>query len=99
MHSELKDKGDKAKLDEVKKEVDALKELMKPEKRDVAAIKAKLDELNKKAQEVSTELYQKAAQAQQAEAAKKQPKSEGKKKDEKVVDADYKVKGEKDKKK
>ena len=96
MLSELKDNGDKAKLDEVKKEVDALKELLKPEKKDVAAIRAKLDELNKKAQEVSIELYQKAAQAQ--EAKQQQQGSEGGKKD-KVVDADYKVKDEKKKKK
>ena len=95
MLNELKDKGDKSKLEGVKKEVDALKELMKPEKKDVAAIKAKLDELNKKAQEVSTELYQKAAQEAQAKQAKQAPQG---KKDEKVVDADYKVKNERDKK-
>ena len=72
MLEELKDKGDKAKLDGIRKTVNELKELLKAEKKDAAAIKGKLDELNKQAQEVSAELYQKAAQeAAKAQAAKK----------------------------
>ena len=44
-------------------------------------------------QEVSTELYQKAAQEAQAKQAQQGEQPKGK--DEKVVDADYKVKDEK----
>ncbi len=94
------------KLEKIKKGIGELKKLMEPEKKDTAAIKAKLEEVNKIIQEASTELYQKAAK----EAAKGQqaaPKEEEKKekpgKGEKVVDADYTVedeeKGDKEEKK
>ncbi len=102
MLDELKGKADESKLSEIRKQVDGLKELMKPEKKDVASIKSKLEELNKVVQQMSAELYQKAAAAQQAQ---HQPQKEeqtdgsnGKKKD-KVVDADYEEKDKKDKKK
>ena len=104
MMGELKGKAEEAKLSEVKKEVDELKELLKPEKKDIEKLKAKLEQVNKKMQEISTELYQKAAQQQAAQAQAKPDKKEGKAngkasdKKEKVVDADYKVKGNKDKK-
>ncbi len=103
MLAEMKDKVDKGKLDAVKKKNDELKELLGKEPKDVAAIKAKMEELNKGMQQIGTEIYQKAAQ----EAAKKQQGAqgetgkgkEGKKggteKGGKVVDADYEVKGEK----
>ncbi|MBN2454390.1 Hsp70 family protein, partial [Candidatus Woesearchaeota archaeon] len=85
MFSEFKGKVSDAKVDDIKKSVGELKELLKPEKKEVAKIKAKLEEVNKKVQDASTELYRKAQdQAQQAG-----PKEE--KKDEKVVDAEYKV--------
>ena len=92
---ELKGKVDESKIAEVKKEVNELKELMKPEKKDIAKIKEKLEQVNKVFQAVSTEMYQKAAQAQQA---KTQPQKDSKKeKKDKVVDADYKVKDDKKK--
>ncbi len=100
MLGELKGKADESKLNEIKKEIEALKELLKPEKKDAARIKEKLDELNRKVQEMSTELYQKAAQQQaqqQSEQPSEQPKSESKKKDN-VVDADYEVKDDRKKK-
>ncbi|MCP3686696.1 MAG: molecular chaperone DnaK [bacterium] len=86
MFSEVKGKIDDKKIDEIKKKIDELKELMKPETKDVAKIKEKMDEVNKIVQEATTELYQKAqaAQQQKAEEAPKEKK-------EKVVDADYKV--------
>ena len=107
MMGELKGKAEESKLSEVKKGIDELKELLKPEKKDIEKIKAKLEQVNKKTQEVSTELYQKAAQEKAAQAQAKAGEKDGSdgksgdkasKKKEKVVDADYKVKGNKDKK-
>ena len=107
MMGELKGKADESKLSEVKKGIDELKELLKPEKKDIEKIKAKLEQVNKKTQEVSTELYQKAAQEKAAQAQAKAGEKDGSdgksgdkasKKKEKVVDADYEVKGNKDKK-
>ena len=102
MAGELKGKADEGKLSEIKKEIDGLKELLKPEKKDIEKLKAKLEQVNKKMQEMSTELYQKAAQQAQAKAddGKKNGKSDGKAsgKKEKVVDADYEVKEDKGKK-
>ncbi|MFH1398887.1 MAG: molecular chaperone DnaK [Candidatus Woesearchaeota archaeon] len=97
LFDEFKDKVDDAKLDEVKKMVSELKELLQPEKKDVDAVKLKMDEINKKVQAISTELYQKVAQEQAAKktaSGQEKPKSK-KRKDEKVVDADYKVEDEK----
>ena len=78
-----------------------LKELLKPEKKDVAAIKKKVDEVSQLVQKMSAEMYQKVAQEQ----AKKQQqgqagtstgtKRDSGKKGEKVVDAEYKVEDEK----
>jgi len=106
---DMKGKTDDKKLDEIKKQVEELKELMKPEKKDIAKIKKKLDEIEKVAQAAATEMYQKVQQEQ----AKKQAK-EGKagtqtnksesdssqdgkaeNKDDKVVDADFKEKDDK----
>jgi len=89
---DMEGKVDKKKLDPIKKGVEELKELMKPEKKDIPKVKAKLEEIEKIASEAATELYKKAAEEQ----AKKQ-KAEGKgkkeeKKDDKVVDAEYKEK-------
>ena len=107
MTGELKGKAEESKLSEIKKGIDELKELLKPEKKDIEKIKAKLEQVNKKTQEVSTELYQKAAQEKAAQAQAKAGEKDGSdgksgdkasKKKEKVVDADYEVKGNKGKK-
>jgi molecular chaperone DnaK len=84
LYPELDGKVGKEKLDGLKKSVDELKELLKPEQKDLVKVKEKLDEVNRKAQEASTELYQKA-QAQQGP----------EKKDEPVVDAEYTPKEDK----
>ncbi|HJX05556.1 MAG TPA: molecular chaperone DnaK [Candidatus Nanoarchaeia archaeon] len=55
-------------LDDVKKEIDELKKLMAPEQKDAQAIKKKMELINKKIQELSTEMYKKVAEEQ----AKKQ---------------------------
>jgi molecular chaperone DnaK len=93
---EMKDKAEKEKLDRVKKLNDELKELLEKEPKDAAAIRAKMDELSKKTQEIGTEIYRKAAE----EAAKKQQGAQGAKgsgeegSEDNVVDADYEVKDE-----
>jgi len=96
MFKDFEGKVDSKELETVKGKIMELKELLKPEKKDVAAIKKKLDEVNQLVQKLSTELYQKAAQQQAkagAEKAEKPKKGNG----EKVVDADYKIKDEKKK--
>jgi len=90
---ELKDKIPKDQAEKVKKHNDELKELLGKEPKDTAAIKAKIEELNKEMQKIGAEIYQKAQQAQQTKQEKKEEKGE------KVVDADYEVKDEKDEKK
>ncbi|MBN2052660.1 molecular chaperone DnaK [Candidatus Woesearchaeota archaeon] len=55
-------------LDEVKNEIEELKKLMAPEKKDAPAIKKKMELINKKIQDLSTEMYKKVAEEQ----AKKQ---------------------------
>ncbi len=93
---EMKDKGEKEKLDKVKKLNDELKELLEKEPKDAGAIRAKMDELSKKTQEIGTEIYRKAAE----EAAKKQQGAQGAKGsgeqggEDNVVDADYEVRDE-----
>ncbi len=87
---DMEGKVDDAKLNPLKSKIEDLKKLMEHEKKDIHAIKAKLEEVNKIAQEAATELYQKAAQQQ----AGKQEQKKGK---EDIVDAEYKVEDEKDK--
>ncbi len=101
LFKEFEGKVDNKELETVKGKIMELKELLKPEKKDVAALKAKMDEVNQLVQKMSTEMYQKVAQEQakkqQQSQAGPQPGSE--KKDEKVVDAEYKVEDEDKKKK
>jgi len=75
----------------IKEKNDELKKLLEPEKKDVSALKAKLEELNKEVQAASAELYKKAqeeaAKQQQAQSSKSEKKED--KKNEKVVDAEF----------
>jgi molecular chaperone DnaK len=102
LFKDFEGKVDKKELEEVKGKIMELKELLKPDKKDTKVIKAKFEEVNKLVQKMSTDMYQKAAAEQQAKAgtgagptcgAGCDPgKTNGKNsKDEKVVDADYKV--------
>ncbi|MFH1455990.1 MAG: molecular chaperone DnaK [archaeon] len=77
---EHKDKVDKETTEKVQKEIDALKEVIKFD--DTQKIKDQLDKTNKIVQEIGTKMYQQAAQAA--------PKTEDNKKDETVVDAEFK---------
>jgi len=100
MLDELKDKLDKKQAEEIRGKIMELEELLKPEKKDTAAIKKKVDEVNQIVQKMSTEMYQKVAEEQakkqQAQGAKAGAAGkEEKPKDDNVVDADYKVEDEK----
>jgi molecular chaperone DnaK len=66
LFDEFKDKVDAKELEDVKAEIAELKKLKDAESKDIDAIKAKMEEINKKIQKLSTELYQKVA-AEQAE--------------------------------
>ncbi|MBW2980363.1 molecular chaperone DnaK [Candidatus Woesearchaeota archaeon] len=68
LFKDFKDKVDNKELETVKGKVMELKELLKPEKKDVAAVKKKMDEVNELVQKMSTEMYKKVAEEQ----AKKQ---------------------------
>jgi molecular chaperone DnaK len=99
MLEELKDL-DEAKKKEIQEKLDALKEENKKETKDIPALKQKLDDLNKKMQEIGQEVYQQAQQRAQQEQAQQQTgkgaqeKKEEKKEGENVVDAEYKEKDE-----
>ncbi|MBI2147100.1 molecular chaperone DnaK [Candidatus Woesearchaeota archaeon] len=58
---DMEGKVDEAKLKPLKEGIGELKKLLEPKDKDVAALKSKLDEINKLAQDAATELYQKAA--------------------------------------
>ncbi|MBW2966881.1 molecular chaperone DnaK [Candidatus Woesearchaeota archaeon] len=99
---DLKGKVAEEKITPIEADIKELKKLLEPEKKDVDTIKKKVEELEKLMQDAATEMYQKAQAAQQKAEAEKakaaQPGAEGagdKPKDEKVVDADYEVEGEK----
>ncbi|PIN86068.1 molecular chaperone DnaK [Candidatus Woesearchaeota archaeon CG10_big_fil_rev_8_21_14_0_10_44_13] len=64
LFKDFEGKVDAKELETVKGHIMELKELLKPEKKDSAAIKAKMDSINQELQKMGTELYQKAAQEQ-----------------------------------
>ena len=107
--SDFKGKVASDKLDKIGQQVSELKQMLKEPAKDVPKIKEKLDELNKIVQEASTELYQKAQQSQpgaggseNGSGSSNNPGNESDEnqnsKNEKVVDADYEVKDDKDRK-
>jgi len=91
---DMKGKVEDKKLKEIEGKIGELKKLMEPKKKDIAAIKKKLEEVNQIAQQAATELYQKVAaeqakkQAASGKAGKKREKEESDDTDEKVVDAE-----------
>ncbi|MGV8162282.1 MAG: molecular chaperone DnaK [Candidatus Nanoarchaeia archaeon] len=91
---DVEGKVDNAKLEEVKKEISGLKDLLSEEKKDVSKIQAKYDEINQKIQALTTEMYAKAAQQHDAE-----EKAQGEKPQDNVKDAEFEeVPDDKDKK-
>ncbi len=100
LFKDFEGKVDDNKLKGVKDKVSELKKLLEPEKKDVAKIKSLLDSLNKELQELSTELYQKAAAEKGASAGSAGSSGSGSASasgsdsksgsgDEKVVDAEF----------
>ncbi len=102
---DMGDKVDKKQLEPIKKDIEGLKELLKDKEKNYDLIKKAKDDLIKKFQKVSEEMYKKVAeeQAKKQAAAGKAGATGGAekagKKDDNVVDADYKVEDEKKKKK
>ncbi|MBA7552102.1 Chaperone protein DnaK [subsurface metagenome] len=101
----LKESGDKVSEDEKNQITENIKELRKAlEEDDVEKIKSNIEKLTTSSHKLAEEIYKKAsAQTQQQEANKESEKaSEADKKDEKgeekVVDADYEVEKDEDKK-
>jgi molecular chaperone DnaK len=99
---DLGDKVDKSQIEPIQKDIEGLKELLKDRDKNYEQIKKAKDDLIAKFQKVSEGLYKKAAEEQakkQAQSQKKGPDDKPKKtkKDDKVVDADYKVEDEKKK--
>ena len=94
--SELGDKLPKEQKEKIENKLKEVRDVLK--EKDTAKIKEKTEELTKVVQEAGASIYQQAAQ-QQAQEQQAKPKEETKKDgDEKVVDAEYKVDEDKDKK-
>lgn len=95
---ELGDKADQGKVKEVNDAIAKLKETLKGN--DTEKIKADAEALTKPLHELTEKLYQQAQQAQQAQNAGAQqgPQTGAKKDKDNVVDADYKVVNDDDKK-
>ncbi|MGZ7108703.1 MAG: Hsp70 family protein, partial [Methanobacterium sp.] len=91
---ELGDKVDKDQKEKIEFLVKELRELVGGD--DLAAIKAKTEELTKVVQEVGAKIYQQAQQAQQAQQQEQQgaqgAQGSEQGKDDDTVDADYEVK-------
>tara|TARA_Y100000034_G_scaffold29691_2_gene36044 strand:+ start:2733 stop:4595 length:1863 start_codon:yes stop_codon:yes gene_type:complete len=91
---DMEGKVDEKKLKPLKDTIEELEKLMKDKEKNYETIKKKLEEIDKLAQEASTELYQKAAAEQQAKQAKAGKSGKGKDnntasgKDENIVDAE-----------
>ena len=101
--SEMEGKVSAEKIGKIKKELEALKKLLEPEKKDMKAVKAALDSFNAAMQEASKELYGKAGQQAQHSHGNESKESHKKTKqgkngsgdEDNVVDADYTVDEEK----
>jgi molecular chaperone DnaK len=97
---EMEGKVSQDKIDKAKASIEELKKLLEPERKDSEAIKRKLEEVNSAMQEASKELYSKAQQnyGQQNQQGENPDEGNGeekpkkKRKDGKVVDADFKEK-------
>jgi molecular chaperone DnaK len=83
---ELEDKVSKEQREKVEKGIKELKEALKTE--DAGKIKAKIEELTKAMHEITTIMYQQAAQQAAQQQAQQQTQQQAKDK-EKVVDAEY----------
>jgi len=98
---EMQGKISQNKLDKIKNKNEELKKEMEAEEKSIPAIRRKLDELNQLVQEASIELYQKTGKQHggQAEGVGEEEPKEEKPDEDNVVDADYTVEDENEKKK
>ncbi|MEW6295468.1 MAG: molecular chaperone DnaK [Candidatus Diapherotrites archaeon] len=97
---DMEGKVSQSKLEKIKKKNEELKKEMESEEKNIPAIRRKLDELNQLVQEASIELYQKGKRPEgeeKGEQTGEEPR-EGPG-DDNVVDADYTVEDEDNKKK
>jgi molecular chaperone DnaK len=101
----LKESGDKVSEEEKNNITESIKDLRKAlEEDDVEKIKSDIEKLTTSSHKLAEEIYKKAsAETQQQETSKegeegKQSETEEKKDEEKVVDADYEVEKDEDKK-
>ena len=85
----LGDKIDKKETEPIQKDIDHLKKLLEDKDKNYEEIKKAKEELTAKFSKISEEIYKKAAE-EHAKSEKKGEKSEDNK-DDKVVDADFKV--------
>jgi len=94
---EMGDKVDKKQIDPIKKDLEGLKELLKDKEKNYEQIKKAKDDVVQKFQKVSEEMYKKVAeeQAKKAQSGGHGASKGSDKKDENVVDADYKVEDDK----
>ena len=83
-------------IEDIKKKIEGLKALLKPEKKDTTSIKEKFEELQALVQQASVELYEKASQQAQQQQGQQGNEDKGKGPDN-VVDADFKVEDDKKK--
>jgi molecular chaperone DnaK len=84
LFKDFEGKVDAKEMDDVKKDVEEIKVMLGSEKKDVSAMKKLLETVNEKIQKLSSELYQKASEEQQAA----QSSAESGKADDNVVDAE-----------
>jgi len=103
---EFEGKADKAKIESARKKNEELKELLKAEKKDHPAIKAKMDSLNAELQAIGTDIYSKVKRDGEKGDSGDGPEQESGGSggragpgDDNVVDADYEVKDDDSKKK
>ena len=100
MLEELKDKVSEKHKKDIAEKLDSLKEELKKTPKDAAKTKAKMEDLNKKLQQVGSEVYQhvqdtQAGQKANGNANEGAEKSENKKGDDTVVDAEFEDKDDK----
>lgn len=96
MLEDLKDKISSEDKEKIEKGIKELQKALTGD--DIEEIKKKTDELSQTIQKVSINIYQKASQSYQKSEDKKEESWSGHPSDDKTIDADYKVKDEKEKK-
>lgn len=88
LFKENEDKLDKTKVESIKKNLEELKKLLE-ERKDASKVKEVTDLVNKELQELSSELYRKAAEEQQKQQGAADSAQDASSKEEKVVDAEF----------